>query len=290
VVGTRSDDHTRAILALDEQHGVAYVLATQPEDGGAIRVKSASLDGLEFAPGPGELFIYSSLDQDISNATSSKHNVNGTTGLVVQASDKVTRWYLHNYAVLGDGGGDATVTPTVQAATPTATPDGNVVTLVLSASDDTLIKSASPDNSYGSWSHLRCRLSSSEEIRSYVKFDVTGVVGAIYSATLRLFAYDGSDDGGRVYWVSNYFRDSDVPWTQGALTWNNAPAIEGTPLASAGQVTSGMWVEFDVSPAVLGNGPVSFGLLSLSSNSVYFRSTEATADPPELVIVTDGPT
>jgi hypothetical protein len=104
--------------------------------------------------------------------------------------------------------------------------------------------------------------------------------GAVSQATLRLYVTTGSNDGGDVYAVSSN-------WTETGVSWNNAPAFGTTPLDTAGAVATGAWVEYDVTPAVSGNGAVSFGLLSHSTTSCYFSSREG-AHPPELVVRAGG--
>ena len=54
-------------------------------------------------------------------------------------------------------------------------------------------------------------------------------------------------------------------------------------LALAGAAVVGAWVELDVTPAITSNGVVSFGIQSLSDDSVRYSSKEG-ADPPELVV------
>jgi hypothetical protein len=45
-------------------------------------------------------FIRSATDLDINDPTSTKQNLNGTTDLVVLASDENTTHYFHNYLAL----------------------------------------------------------------------------------------------------------------------------------------------------------------------------------------------
>ena len=59
--------------------------------------------------------------------------------------------------------------------------------------------------------------------------------------------------------------------------------VAGSSLASAGATATGSWVEYDVTPAVTGNGPVSFAITTTSSNSQYATSREG-ANKPQLVI------
>lgn len=99
--GTVGDNHTRAIVQLDESAGVAYVFAAQPCcNGGAIVYKSASLATLDFPPGLGTPVIASDIDTTINNVTSTKQSVSAETGLVILAADDTTRTYLHNFLPL----------------------------------------------------------------------------------------------------------------------------------------------------------------------------------------------
>ena len=79
---------------------------------------------------------------------------------------------------------------------------------------------------------------------------------------------DPSPDGGSVYRVAD-------GWSETAITWANAPAVAGSSLASAGATATGSWVEYDVTPAVTGNGPVSFAITTTSSNSQYATAARA---------------
>jgi PKD repeat protein/uncharacterized protein YjiK len=154
--------------------------------------------------------------------------------------------------------------------------------ITFTPTDDAYVKSSSPTNNYGSATYLRVR-ESSTTYNSYLKFSVTGLGGAVESAKLRLYVTDGSDDGGAFYLVLNDRPDTGTPWVEGEVTWDNAPAISGSPLGTLGPVNGGEWVEFDVTGVILGDGVYSFGLTSGSTNSAYQSSKEG-ADPPELVV------
>jgi hypothetical protein len=147
---------------------------------------------------------------------------------------------------------------------------------------DARVSLGSPTSNYGSDTVLRVRSDGSSSHESYLQFSVTGLTGAPPSAILRLFVTDGSPDGGDVYLVGN-------SWDESTITGNNAPVINGSPVASTGSVTAGVVVEVDVTSAVTGNGTYSFGLRSASDNSAFYSSKEGT-NPPELVIQgTGGP-
>jgi len=114
-IGVVQNHHTRPIVLLDEENNRVYAFATLGETGGAIYMKSSPLDAISFPPGPGQPFIESATDTSINNATSTKQNVDSTTGLLVAASDQNTRYYLHGY--VGPGASPSTpAAPTGLAA------------------------------------------------------------------------------------------------------------------------------------------------------------------------------
>jgi hypothetical protein len=96
---------------------------------------------------------------------------------------------------------------------------------------------------------------------------------------------NASSDGGAVYSVSNAYLGTTTPWIESGLIWNNAPSITGTALSSTGAVSVGQWVEFEVTPAITGNGTYSFGLKNNVSDVVYYRSKDdGSATAPQLII------
>src|SRR5258705_144032 len=96
------------------------------------------------------------------------------------------------------------------------------------------------------------------------------------SARLRLYTTDGSNDGGTLFAVATTFDEKKI-------TWQNAPACTGAPVAVTGIVNAGAWVELDVRSAIHGTGVYDFCLASASSDSAIYSSKEGTK-PPELVI------
>ncbi|MBK9711673.1 MAG: DNRLRE domain-containing protein [Kouleothrix sp.] len=186
-----------------------------------------------------------------------------------------------------------TSTPLV-TATPTSTPTPFVTATATSTpspwttvsyypSDDARVQDNNPTTNYGTSAELRAR-SDTPAYTSYLKFVVSNVAGQVQSARVRLYVVDASSTAGSLYQVSNNYLDGSAPWAERVLTWQNAPAISGTPLSTPGAATLNTWVEFDVTAAVQGNGTYSFGLKSSSTNAVYYSSKEATTNQPQLVI------
>jgi hypothetical protein len=175
----------------------------------------------------------------------------------------------------------ATNTPTI---TPTIPPggcaqSGSTVTCLPVA--DARTSSGSPSSNFGSSTYLRIR-TYSPAMNQYLRFNVVVVTGTVQSATLRLFAYDGTDVGGSVYSVPN-------TWLENTINWLNQPALTGTPLVTLGAVPSNTWAEYSVTSAVTGNGLVSFGMTTSSADSAYFHSREATVSQKPQLVITLGP-
>ena len=88
---------------------------------------------------------------------------------------------------------------------------------------------------------------------------------------------DGGPNGGSVYSISN------TTWTNAGITWNNAPAITGTPLSSLGAVTTGKFVEFNLGSVITGNGKYTFAISKGRDDAVGYASRETTHDPVLLI-------
>ena len=105
IFGRRTDQHTRGIVLFDSDTDSVYVFASSESfSPGSVYYKTAHLSALNFSPGLGRVFVRSfTADDRINNPTSTKQPVNGTTGLLVLASDEngPTRYYFHNNLALG---------------------------------------------------------------------------------------------------------------------------------------------------------------------------------------------
>ncbi len=171
-----------------------------------------------------------------------------------------------------------TNTPT---ATNTPTPTNTPVTsqLVLPAVADARVLQSNPNTNYGTLTRLDIDVGE----HSYIRFNVTGVSGAITSARMRLFVANGSSNGPGIYGTSN-------DWSETGITWNNGPAATTGAIANAGQILADSWAEYDVTTYVQGNGSYSFVFLPDGSDGVRFNSRERSL-PPELILTfATGPT
>ena len=91
-------------MLLDQANSLIRMYATSPESGDIIYEKTLPLanaeNAVDFAPGLGTVFIDDG-GSDLNNATSTKQNLNASTGLVVLATNKAeTQTYWQRYLPL----------------------------------------------------------------------------------------------------------------------------------------------------------------------------------------------
>lgn len=190
----------------------------------------------------------------------------------------------------------ATFTPSTTptpSPTPSFTPTPTFApgsALVFAPLHDARVQSTAPDKSFGDSTHLRVRTGVTSTVyHSFLKFEVAGMAARRpVSATLRVYSYDGGNEIS-AYPAGNDFLDTSSPWTEDALTWNNAPLLGGAPLFTLDKVANEAWAEFDVLAAMRGDGTYSFALRTATESSAYFHSKEAPLRQPELLLRFTGP-
>jgi hypothetical protein len=189
-------------------------------------------------------------------------------------------------AVLGPNGApppttSSTTTSTTSTTSSTSTTSTTTTTTPSGGTNgalaaDTYVNTESPTKNYGASTVLKLH-SPTAEYRPLVRFTLSGLSAAPRSVRLRLYVTDGSTNGGAWYRVAD-------AWDESTVVWSTAPAVGGAPVASVGSVTTGTWVEVDLTAAVTGNGTYSFVATSPSTNTAQFASRES-ATPPSVVIV-----
>ncbi len=177
-----------------------------------------------------------------------------------------------------------TTTPSVTAtisppSTPTATSipptPGGEQTAVFTPEADARVEAANPNANFGTATALSADQDRAEE--SYLRFTISGITGTVQQAKLRLYATGSTVDGPQVYTATN-------TWTETSITWNTRPTLLTGPAGDTGAISSGTWVEFDVTPLVTGDGTITLALIATSSDGVTFSSREAASNWPQLVI------
>jgi hypothetical protein len=141
---------------------------------------------------------------------------------------------------------------------------------------DAYVSNANPNKNYGATLNLEA--DASPIIRTYMRFNIHGVVGTIRSAQLRVYAVSGSPVGYDLRLVT------DNNWQETAITYANAPAV-GPVRASSVPFNAGVWVSVGVKPLVGGNGKWSVALTTRARNVVKFASRQLGAYAPQLVVV-----
>ncbi len=177
-----------------------------------------------------------------------------------------------------------TITPTntpasnTPTSTPTATPGGSGGSATFNPVADAQVNANYPTTNYGTATDLK--IDGSPEKRAYLRFNASGLAGAVTQATLRVYANNSLSAG------ITAKRVADNSWGETTITYSNAPAV-GTAIASSGAITAGTWVSLDVTSFVTGNGAYSLALTSTNTTepSLSLASREST-NQPQLVITT----
>jgi PKD repeat protein len=127
VFGRVQDHHTRPQVEIDEVDGAVHMFATSPESSGVIYEKTSPIDAISFPTGLGTPIIKDA-DAKVNNVTSTKQNVDPSTGLIVLASGSAGH-YWHNFLSLGGGG------PVPPSASFNAVPSSGTAPLTVNFTD-----------------------------------------------------------------------------------------------------------------------------------------------------------
>ena len=180
----------------------------------------------------------------------------------------------HSYAVkaLDAAGNRSAPAGPVQATTPDGT-----ITLTLSPIADAYVTSASPTTNFGESSVLRVG-GGTTELQSYLRFDLSDVVGRIEAASLRVLPNSSTS----LSYATRGVTDSS--WGEMSITDANAPPIDGATGGSSGPITAGSWTSVAVGTLA---APAQGGLLNLAltgtGTQISLASRESTT-PPQLVL------
>lgn len=261
--------------------GSASVTIVVTENTGPVVTITGPSDGSSFGIGYNIVFTGTALDAQDGDRTSSLRWTSSIDGSIGSKG-------IFSKSTLSAGVHTITATATDSAGETGSASITIIVSQVMkfSVSEDTTVTSYQPDTSFGTGIRLDA-VTSSYFSRSYLKFTTSGLSGTISRAKLRIFVSTTRTDGGSIYEVSNHYINTATPWLESQMTWNNAPALTESPLSSAGAVSAGKWVEFDVTDAITGDGTYSFALTTSSDLKVSYYSKDEVRYPaywPELSI------
>lgn len=164
---------------------------------------------------------------------------------------------------------------------------GGVVVLELVPTDDTNFENDDPDASFGDQTILEIENDTQVQV-AYLRFVVDDIDGEITSAVLHLLATEGSDYGGDIFAVDDGDPQMGMQWTEDTLTFNNAPAVQGEPIASFASAPSASMVNFDLTGAVALGTSHSFAITTISEDEIEYSSKEGEM-PPTLVVTVMTP-
>jgi len=168
----------------------------------------------------------------------------------------------HAWTISGGGGG------------------GGGGTVTFGAAADAQVVQGSPGTNYGGAAALV--VDGSPASQAYLRFTVSGLSGSVTSARLRMYAFDPTTNGPRLFTTAS-------SWNESTITWNLRPAA-GSQIGNAAAISANTWVEFDVTGTVTADGSYSFHLAPDVTDGVDFRSREAAASfRPQLVVTTAAP-
>jgi len=149
---------------------------------------------------------------------------------------------------------------------------------------DTYIDSEFPSQNFGSSTELLVDWRS-PWAATYLRFEVPPGKGEILAVRLRLYCFNSSDYGGYVRTFS------DIHWDEFAPTHDNPLLVDGPVVGNFGSVSSGNWVEMDITPSLAGerNPPaaVSLALWPHCDNGADYRSRESTK-PCQVIVTWSG--
>lgn len=139
----------------------------------------------------------------------------------------------------------------------------------------TYVDSRYPNRNFGN-SHILKVDGAPTEV-SYLKFQLTNLNSPVISAKLRVYITNPSVSGGSI-------SKTNTDWSESTLTYNTRLSTTWQILSTLGKANAYNWYEFDVTPAVTGNGILSFSLKSGHSDGVDYASREDSAHQPQLII------
>jgi hypothetical protein len=168
-------------------------------------------------------------------------------------------------------------TPTF-TATPTAVGTGN--SLIVTTEADARVVQTSATTNYGTSTNLQADGDAGASQISYIRFVVTGFTGPIQSVKLRVYCTtNGTANGPAVYLAGNDWIEAGA----GGITWDTQPTILSNAFDNKGVIATNVWVEYDVTALITGDGTYTFALIADGNDGVTFSSREG-AQAPQLVL------
>jgi len=165
-----------------------------------------------------------------------------------------------------------TTVPTPQPLS-TIAPDA----IIFEPAADSRVDEAEPNSNRGTGKQLRVDGDPGQAVETYLVFRIRGFSGVVTNATLRVYALLDTAKGPDIYAASS-------EWVEGQITWATKPSLTSSALDSVGVVTSGSWIEFDVTAVVNEEGVYTFMLSTGSTDGMNMYSRENPEFQPYLAV------
>ena len=153
--------------------------------------------------------------------------------------------------------------------------EAQLISRIFSPTSDSYVIETSPSTNYGTSTQIR--VDGSPLVRSFLKFSVENISGAVTNASLRVFANSNHNIGFTVH------RVNDTTWTETGVVYTNAPGFDATSSGASGPLTAGNWYTVDITSLVSGNGTYSIALVTSSTTAMSLTSRESVS-PPQLIV------
>jgi pectate lyase len=160
-----------------------------------------------------------------------------------------------------------------------ATPAANAATQQFTAVADAYTDSVNPSVNFGGYSTVKI---DGNVLRvGYLRFNPQELPGPVTKATLRVYTRTSNATGFSVRPVAS------TTWGERTLNHSNRPVVSSTVLSTTGAFSSGVYRSLDVTAAVKGNGPVSFAIVTTTSEDIHLASRErGSTTAPKLIVET----
>ena len=150
-------------------------------------------------------------------------------------------------------------------------------TVTVKAEADALVDEDNPTANTGTSPDLEVIKANGQNVESYIRFNVSGIPGAIQSARLQVYnTTESVEDGPALFAVDNTWKETEI-------IWENRPARLGNEVGNQNFIRRYSWTEYDVTSLVTEEGTYSFVLAGDSEEGVRFSSRES-SNGPQLVI------
>ena len=153
---------------------------------------------------------------------------------------------------------------------------GQATSVAFAPVADTYVNAGNPASNYGKSPFMR--INQTPDLHGYMRFNVTGLAGkTIRDVKLLIYPNNSMAEGISITSIAN------GKWEEYTLDYAHAPSIASV-LASSGPITSGTWIQLDLTSFIKGEGTYDIGITSLGLKAANLDTREAGIYAPQLVI------